>query len=99
MGRILRYQDCFRKFMKTKSCISKIDEDIQSKLFSMIESDDNIVGILLLTTLNNQGKKTKMNVLHGYYIASGLELLLCAITIMNNREEYEKKFGIIEVND
>jgi hypothetical protein len=99
MGRISRYQDSFRRFIKTKSCISKIDTDIQNNIFSMIEGNDNVVGILLLTTLNNQGKKTKMNVLHGYYIASGLELLLCAINIMDNKEEYEKKMGVNVVTD
>lgn len=104
MSRIFRYQDSFRKFIKTKSCIAKIDVDIsgkeiQNKLFSMIDSSNNVVGILLLTILNNQGKKTKMNVLHGYHIASGLELLLCATMMVDYKKEYYTKFGKNIVND
>lgn len=99
MGRISRYQESFRRFIKTKSCIATIDPNIRNKLFSIIDSGDNVVAILLLTTLNNKGTNTKMNVLHGYHIASGLELLLCAMVIMDNKEEYDKKFGENIVND
>jgi hypothetical protein len=99
MSRISRYQESFKKFIKNKSCIINTEGNIQKDIHTMIDESDNIIGILLLTTLNNQGKKTKMNILHGYHLAAGLELLIYAVSIMDTKNIYNKRFTENGVND
>jgi len=92
MSRISRYQDSMGRFVKQRSCISGMNPEIKNKMDDIINNCDHVISILLLTVMNSQGKKINMNV-HGYHIASGIEIMLYTTMINDNKEYYEKKLG------
>lgn len=98
MSRISRYQDSMGRFIKQKSCLTQLNPDIKNKIDILVNECDHVVGILLLTVMNSQGKK--MNITgHGYHIASGIEMMMYVANIMCNKEYYENKLGKDCVNE
>jgi len=93
MSRISRYQESMGRFIKNKSCINDLqDQHIKTYIFEIISEFDHVASILLLTVLNNQGKKNGMT-LHGYYIASSIEIMMVIIKLLDNERKYSKKYG------
>lgn len=97
MSRISRYQESMAKFMKQKSYLSSlqttdIDNNIKSNLDEMINECDHVIGILLLTVMNSQGKKSNQSI-HGYGLATGIEIMLYTTMIIDDRDYYETRFG------
>lgn len=93
MSRISRYQDSMSRFIKNKSCINDLqDQHIKHYIFEIVSEFDHVVSILLLTVLNNQGKKNGMT-LHGYYTASSIEIMMIIIKLLDNEKKYNTKYG------
>lgn len=98
MSRISRYQDSMGRFIKQRSCLTQLSPDIKSKMDILVNECDHVIGILLLTVMNSQGKKMNMTV-HGYHIATGIEVMTYSANIMCNKEYYENKLGKECVNE
>lgn len=98
MSRIVRYQESISRFLKTKSCFSKTIKDSKS-YDDIINTTNHLTPIVLLTILNNQYKKKNFKTHHGYYMASGIDILMTVANICDNELYYKTKFGIKAVND
>ena len=93
MSRIGRYTDSMSRFIKNKSCINDLqDQNIKNNIFEIVSEFDHVVSILLLTVLNNQSKKNGIT-LHGYYIASSIEIMMIIVKLLDNENKYNKKYG------
>jgi hypothetical protein len=92
MSRILRYKDSIDKFFKNKSYINEIDTIYKNHILELSMKNDYFISIVLLTIMNNVGKKNNLS-LHGYFIASGIESLYLSITTNENIEFYNNKIG------
>lgn len=90
MSRIFRYIQSMDKFIKTKSCIKSLDGNLRL-IFENI-TYDNLVSTILLTVMNNQSKQLNLS-LHGYYISTGIELLLLIQKINDSKDYYDMKIG------
>lgn len=93
MSRISRYQESMNRFIKNKSCINDLqDQHIKNCIFEIISEFDHVASILLLTVLNNQSKKNGIT-LHGYYMASSIEMMMVIVRLLDNEKKYSKKYG------
>ena len=92
MNRIIKYQESISKFLKTKSCFSTI---IKSNPIyeSIIANSDHLLPIILLTILSNQTKNKDLKSHHGYYMSSGIDILMCIVMILDNEVYYNNKYG------
>lgn len=86
MRRFLSYQDCLDKFIKVDSGLSLQDE-VTNIIYCKLKDSDKVLGIFLLTIMNNQNKKNHISV-HGYYAALVIELLLVLVKIVNEKNKY-----------
>ena len=94
MSHINKYQESISKFIKTRSCLATSESDNLRKLIEcLVGESDKYGSILLLTVMNTQNKKNKMNV-HGYDAAVAVEFLSYLIKIRNCKTRYEDEFGI-----
>lgn len=71
--RFALYQNSVRKFITKNSVISS--QPNKDELIKLIERSEFILPISLLTIMNGQHKKNKLKNVHGYDMASGIELL------------------------
>lgn len=92
MSRISRYQDSMSKFIKQKSFITALNEDIKNALTNISNENNHVISIMLLTIMNSQAKLKNQSI-HGYYIASGVEYILYVLTLMENKKYYENKYS------
>jgi hypothetical protein len=78
-----------------KNCFScdTCNKDINSYIFSLIQSNDSIYSTLFLTVMNNQNKKNHMS-LQGYYVATCIEFMDILVYIGENREHIISMFGV-----
>lgn len=98
MSRISRYQGSISKFLITKSCFAKTIKD--NKIFDdIMNTTDHLAPVILLTVLNNQYKKKNFKTHHGYYMASGIDVLMTVANIFDNETYYKTKFGVKPIND
>jgi hypothetical protein len=74
MSRISRYQDALSRFIKTKSSISELNKQYKIKITGILDLNDHLISIILLTIQNNKSRKNNI-VLHGYYASTAVELL------------------------
>lgn len=87
MSRISRYQDSVHRFMKHMSCVNDMSPGvIRDGILSNIDTLDHTAGIILLTVLNKRGKKINKT-FHGYYMASGMELIEVIISMIDKKEK------------
>lgn len=99
MNRISKYQDGILKFIKTKSLINDSMTDITNKiLLELLDNEDHIPAILCLTILNNQCKKNDIKI-HGYYLASGIDMMMIVAKICSNTQYYYEKYGQTEIDN
>lgn len=90
MSRISRYQESMGRFIKNKSCINDIqDQSIKNNILEIISEFDHTPSILLLTVFNNRSQKNNMT-LHGYYIASSIEIMMVITKLVDNEKKYKK---------
>lgn len=92
MSRISKYQDGILKFLKTKSFINETTEQTKNILYELLEISDHIPAILCLTILNNQCKKYDIKI-HGYYLASGIDVMMLLAKVCSSRDYFDNKYG------
>lgn len=92
MSNLNRYQESIIKVTKTKSCIAPFIKN-NKILDSILTEVEHYAPIILLTITNNQTKKKGIKAYHGYYMASGIEMLMVMVEILDNRRYYENKYG------
>ena len=92
MSRISKYQDGVLKFLKTKSFINDTTEETKTILYELLELSDHIPAILCLTILNNQCKKYDLKI-HGYYLASGIDMMMLMAKVCSSRDYFDDKYG------
>ena len=98
MSRISRYQDGILKFLKTKSFITDTTPATKIILTDLLELTDHIPAILCLTILNNQCKKNDLKI-HGYYLASGIDVLMLLAKVSSSRDHFDNKYGQIAIDN
>lgn len=95
MSRISRYRESITRFIKTKSCYSDLIKGKDNKNFDdIVNLNEHDASIILLTVLNGQYKKRNVKSHHGYYMASGIDLMFTVAMINDNMKYYEDTFGI-----
>jgi hypothetical protein len=98
MSRINKYQEGIQKFLKNKSFIKDTTKTTQNIINEVLETSDHLPAILCLTILNNQCKKYEIRI-HGYYIASGIDVLMIVARVCNNRDYFNNKYTEIAVDN
>ena len=98
MSRISRYQEGILKFLKTKSFINDTTETTKNILYDLLELSDHIPAILCLTVLNNQCKKYDIKI-HGYYLASGIDVLMLVAKVCSSRDYFDNKYGQVAIDN
>lgn len=92
MSRISRYQDALIRFIKTKSYISDLSKVHKKKYNGLLDSNDHLIAIVLLTIQNNKSRKNKV-ILHGYYASTVIELLDIFVKC------HDKSISVKEINN
>lgn len=92
MSRISRYQESISRFIKTKSSYSDIIKS-SNNIENILNINNHEASIILLTILNGQFKKKNMRSQHGYYMASGIDLMMTMVMLNDNINYYETKYG------
>lgn len=96
-SRIQRYQNGVKKFLITRSVYFNLIEN--NNFFDyMIKNTDHLLSIVLLTTLNNASNKMCFKGYHGYFIASGIDVLIMCVNILENEKYYYEKYDKKIVN-
>jgi hypothetical protein len=98
MSRIIRYQEGMSKFLKTKSFINDTSPNTKIILEDLLNLSDHIPAILCLTILNNQCKKNDLKI-HGYYLASGIDVLMLIAKVCCCRDYFDEKYGQISIDN
>jgi hypothetical protein len=98
MSRISRYQDGILKFLKTKSFINDTSTTTKTILNELLELSDHIPAVLCLTILNDQCKKNDLKI-HGYYLASGIDVLMIIAKICSSRDYFDNKYGNVAIDN
>jgi hypothetical protein len=98
MSRISRYQDSISKFIKSKSCYSQLIKD-NKYIESILNLNNHISSIILLTILNNQYKKRKIKTSHGYYMAAGINLMMMMVYVGDNLKYFESLYGELNIRN
>ena len=98
MSRISRYQDSVSRFIKTKSAYSEIIKNY-NVLENIIKINDHASSIILLTVMNGQCKKRKIKAHHGYYIASGIDLMMTMVILNDNINYFKNRYGKILIKN
>lgn len=97
MSRISRYQESIVKCIRSKSSYSNFIKEYG--IDELVQLCDHEAAMVLLTILNSHCKKKHINGHHGYYMASGVDLLMIYVMINDNLEYYQKKFGLLQTNN
>ena len=80
--------------MNKRSCLADIiDTDLNSPIKSNFISKEYILPILLLTVVNNRGRKNRVS-FQGYDCASGIEFMRMFMELNNYKEYYSKNLGL-----
>jgi len=98
MNRISRYQNGILNFLKTKSFINETSESTKTILTDLLELSDHIPAILCLTILNNQCKKYDLKI-HGYYLATGIDMLMLVAKVCSSRDHFDDKYGEFAIDN
>lgn len=92
MSRISKYQEGILKFLKTKSFVNDLSVPSKTILYELLNMSDHIPAILCLTILNNQCKKYDIKI-HGYYLASGIDVMMLMAKVCSSRDYFDNKYG------
>lgn len=80
------YQNSIKKFIANQSIVSNYYQ--KNFIMDITDNSEYILPISLLTVMNGQQKKNGLKSVHGYEMATGIELLNVLLTIIE-----AKKFG------
>lgn len=98
MSRLPRYIDSLNKFVKERSCISKIYSNISQnvvvdpedlQIVTKVNDSETILPILFLTIMNSQNKKQKITA-QGYYASTSILFLSVIIYFIENKENVKQ---------
>ena len=91
-SRMQRYQNGVKKFLSSRSVYQKM---IENNVFFeyMIKKTNNLASTAMLTILKNASNKINYKGCHGYFLASGLDVLIMFVNILENEKYYNAKFG------
>lgn len=78
------YQNSIKKFINNQSIISKYR--YKQFILDLTENNDYILPISLLTVINGQQKKNNLKSVHGYEMATGIELLIIFLNIVETKK-------------
>lgn len=94
MSRIARYKESVARFIKGRSCINNINNNVLTKeiVLEHIEESEFLLPIMLLTIMNCQSKKSHLSLL-GYYMASGIEFMSIIFRMIDQKTYYVNKYG------
>lgn len=92
MNRLGKYQASIIKFLHNHSFIKDTSPKTKETINELLEMSDHIPATLCLTILNNQCKKYDIRI-HGYYLASGIEILMIVAKVCSNRDYFDMKYG------
>ena len=98
MSRISRYQDSVTRFIKNKSAYSDVIK-ASNIIDTIIKINDRSASIILLTVMNGQCKKRKIKAHHGYYIASGIDLMMTIVILNDNIRYFKNKYDKYEIKN
>lgn len=98
MSRISKYQDGMLKFLQSQSFVNKTSPLTKIILNELLILSDHIPAILCLTILNNQCKKNDLKI-HGYYLASGIDVLMLLAKVCSSRDYFDNKYGQIAIDN
>jgi hypothetical protein len=98
MSKIIRHQENILKFLDTKSFINSTSDDTKKIINDILPSLDHLPSIMCLTLLNAQCKENNLK-MHGYYVASGIDMIMIIVLISDNREYYEEIYGKNEIEN
>jgi len=93
--RLTRYQDSVKKFIANQSIVSKYQ--FKKELLDLMKDSEYILPITLLTLMNGQQRKNKLKSIHGYFMATGIELLIILIHL-STEKKYKKNSLTIDEN-
>jgi hypothetical protein len=100
MSRVAKYRECISKFITTSTTLPIYGKGenivthngLKNFIQDMIDDSDNFLSIFLLTVVNNQNKKNKVNV-NSYCAASIVEYLSFLQRLRHKRQIYQEKYG------
>lgn len=96
MSRVSKYQESIGRFMANSSCLpyasGNLDPELSKLIEAFVDRSDKFVSILLLTVINNQNRKNKVNV-QGYYAAAAVEFLSYLKWLEQHRKSLIGEFG------
>jgi hypothetical protein len=79
------YQNSIRKFIAGQSIITTYQ--FKEQLIKIMENSEFILPITLLTIMNGQQKKNKLKLVHGYEMATGIELLIILVDLLKHKKK------------
>ncbi|AYV84107.1 MAG: hypothetical protein Hyperionvirus17_27 [Hyperionvirus sp.] len=92
MSRISRYQESIQRFIINKSSVNDLEKSVKDNIFEIVNEFDHVVSIMLLTVIKNQGNKNNLT-LNGYYMASGIEMMMLIATLQDREKRYNKRYS------
>lgn len=99
MNRINKYQESILDFLKKRSFINDMSKTTKTIIHELIDNHtDHFSAILCLTILKCQCYKNSIRT-HGYYIASGIDILMIIAKICSCRGYYDKQYGALAVDN
>lgn len=98
MSRISKYQSEIIDFLQKRSFVNETSETTRRILNELLETMEHIPAILCLTILNNQRKKNNLKI-HGYYLATGIDIMMIIAKICSSRDYFNKLYGVIEIDN
>lgn len=90
MSRISRYQESISRFIKTKSSYSTFIK--KYNFDNILDLNDHEQSIVMLTILTDQCNKKGLKKQFGYYMASGIDLMMNYVMLNDNILHYESTF-------
>ena len=90
-SRIQRYQNDIKRFFYNRSIYLNLIENDNFFDF-MIKSTDHLTSVAFLTILNKASYKNYFKGYHGYPFASGIDVLMMCVNILENEKYYSSKF-------
>lgn len=84
-SRVMQYKSSMKKFINSENTIS--DNPYKDSILKIMNDSEFYLSIPLLTIMNGLQRKNNFKSVHGYSIATGIELLNIFISILNYKRD------------
>ena len=84
-SRFALYQNSIKKFIAGQSVITTYQ--FKEQLIKIMEHSEFMLPITLLTIMNGQQRKNKLKLVHGYEMATGIELLMILMDLLKHKRK------------